>query len=52
MTWVSNVITNPMPIRYSTMEITQLFAKIDILSIRTNLEKVKKEFVLALNRYC
>lgn len=52
LTWVENVITNPMPIRYKTSEISDLFARIDYLPIKMNLTKVKQSYVKALDAYC
>lgn len=51
-TWVENVMSNPMPVRYSVIELTELFDKIEIFSIRSNLAKVKKSFVTAITDYC
>ena len=50
--WIDNVINNPMPIRYSVIELTELFDKVEIFGIKTNLAKVKKSFVTALVDYC
>lgn len=51
-TWVDAVVSNPMPIKYSVLELTELFDKITILNIRSNLQKVKSSFVAALSLYC
>lgn len=41
-----------MPIRYKASEITDLFALINYLPIKSNLTKVKQSFVKALDAYC
>lgn len=51
-TWVSAVLSNPMPIKYSVLELTELFDKITIPDIKTNLSKVKTSFTTALGLYC
>lgn len=52
MEWVDNVITNPMPIRYTLAEISQLFSKIKLLPIALNLKKVEQSYVNAVSAYC
>lgn len=52
LTWTENVITNPMPIRYKLVELSQLFEKVPILAIKTNLSQVKKSYLTALDAYC
>lgn len=51
-TWVQNVVINPMPIRYQLVELTELFEKVTIQDVKTNLVKVKSSFASALNAYC
>jgi len=41
-----------MPIRYSALEMTNLFDKVSISYVKQNLDKVKNSFVLGLNSYC
>ena len=41
-----------MPIRYSVIELTELFDKVEIFGIKTNLAKVKTSFIIALTNYC
>jgi hypothetical protein len=51
-TWTTEVINNPMPIRYSAVELTEIFDKVNIPNIQSNLSKVKASFATALNAYC
>lgn len=51
-TWASTTKEHPMPIRYSLLEMTQLFDKISIVSIKTNLAAVKKSYLSSVETYC
>lgn len=41
-----------MPIRYSAVELTEIFDKVTIPSVKSNLTKVKASFAAGLNTYC
>ena len=41
-----------MPIRYSAVELTEIFDKVSIPNIKSNLTKVKASFATGLNAYC
>ena len=51
-TWSNNVVTSPMPIKYSLMEIEDVFAKVKNADVKANLDKVKSSFTAGIKAYC
>ena len=50
--WVDEVVNNPMPIRYSVVELTDIFGRINDTYIKQNLPQIKTSFVVGMSQYC